>query len=94
MFFATALLPVRAGDVALLIGAVNAAAVGGMIGVTPAGIGVREGILAALLRHRFGLGDAAAVAIALRVWDLLFELTWLAIIAAARMRKGSTAPTR
>jgi uncharacterized membrane protein YbhN (UPF0104 family) len=94
VFFAAALLPVRAGDVAFLVGAVNAAAIVGMIGITPAGIGVREGVLAAILHHRYPLGDAAAVAVALRVWDLAFELTWLAIVAAARMRKGSTAPTR
>ena len=93
--FAAALLPVEAGDVPLLVGAVNAAAILGMVGVTPAGIGVREGFVAAFLRHRFGLGDAAAVAVALRVWDLAFELIWLAVIAVApRMRKGSTAPTR
>ena len=90
VFLAAALLPVRPGDTALLVGAVNAAAVGGMIGVTPAGIGVREGILAALLRHRFGLGDAAALAVALRVWDLCFELTWLALIAAATRRRRPT----
>ena len=93
--FAAALVPVEADDIPLLVGAVNAAAILGMVGVTPAGLGVREGFVAAFLRHRFGLGDAAAVAVALRVWDLAFELIWLAVIATApRMKKGSTAPTR
>ena len=90
VFFAAALLPVKWADVPLLIGAVNGAAIAGMIGVTPAGIGVREGVLAALLRHRFGLGDAAAVAVALRVWDLAFELIWLALVGAATRRRRAT----
>lgn len=87
--FAAALLPVRWGDVGLLIGAVNAAAILGMIGVTPAGIGVREGFIAGFLQHRYGLGDAAAVAVALRAWDLVFELSWLAVIGATRRRPAT-----
>lgn len=90
VLFAAALVPVEARDVWLLIGAVNGAAILGMIGVTPAGIGVREGFIAAFLRHRFGLGDAAALAVALRVWDLVFELTWLAIVAVAARRPATT----
>jgi hypothetical protein len=78
--FAPAVLPVRAGDVWLLVGAVNAAATLGTIGITPAGLGVREGILAALLADRFGLGAGAALAVAVRVWDTAVELVWLALV--------------
>lgn len=91
VFFAAAFLPVRAGDAALLAGAVNGAAIAGMIGVTPAGLGVREGVLAALVGARFGLGPAAAMAVALRAWDLGFELAWLGVAAALRRR--SRVPT-
>lgn len=85
VLLAAALLPARVGDTALLAGAFNVASVAGTVGVTPAGLGVREAVMASVLRDRFGLGDAAAVAVALRVWDLAFELLWLAI-AGARSR--------
>lgn len=91
VLFATALLPdVDAGDTWLLIGAVNAAAILGMIGVTPAGLGVREAFVTVFLRDRFGFADAAALAAALRVWDLVFELTWLAIVGARARRRRPT----
>lgn len=82
-----AFLPVRWGDVPLLVGALNAAAVLGTVGVTPAGLGVREGVLAALLRGRYGLGDAAAVAIVLRVWELAIEGLWLLVVQLPRFRR-------
>ena len=66
-------------DVILVIGAANLAAVAGMIGITPAGLGVREGVVAVLLAHRFGAGTATALAVAWRAWDFLFELVWLGI---------------
>jgi hypothetical protein len=91
VLFAIALLPdVDAGDTWLLIGAVNAAAILGMIGVTPAGLGVREAFVTVFLRDRFGFADAAALAAALRVWDLAFELTWLAIVGARARRRRPT----
>jgi hypothetical protein len=95
VLFASALLPgVRAGDAWLLIGAVNAAAILGMVGVTPAGLGVREAFITVFLRDRFGFADAAAIAAALRVWDLVFELTWLAIVGgrARRARRRAAMP--
>ena len=84
VLFAAAFLPVRAADAGLLVGAVNGAAIAGMVGVTPAGIGVRESVLAALVGARFGLGPAAAMAVALRGWDLAFELVWLGVAGALR----------
>lgn len=77
VLYAAALLPVRMSDVALLVGATNLAVVAGLIGVTPAGIGVREGVLVALLQHRFGAADSTAMALSLRVWDLTVELPWV-----------------
>lgn len=91
VLFAAALLRgVDTGDTWLLIGAVNAAAILGMIGVTPAGLGVREAFITVFLRDRFGFADAAALAAALRVWDLAFELTWLAIVGARARRRRPT----
>ena len=90
VLFARALLHVHGADVALLFGAVNLAVAAGMVGVTPAGLGVREGVLAALLSHRFGAADATALAVALRVWDLAVELPWVAV--AALTGRTSRAP--
>jgi len=50
-----------------------------MIGVTPAGLGVREGVMAAILANRFGLGDAAAFALFTRAWEFGFEMVFLAV---------------
>jgi glycosyltransferase 2 family protein len=80
-------------DVLLIIGAINAGAVLGMIGITPAGLGVREGVVAALLAHRFGVGTGAALAVAYRAWDFLFELVWIAIaVAWERRTRGRELP--
>jgi uncharacterized membrane protein YbhN (UPF0104 family) len=51
----------------------------GMVGITPAGLGVREGVIAAALGARFGLGEAATLAVLYRAWDFVFELVWLVI---------------
>jgi glycosyltransferase 2 family protein len=89
LLLARALLPVHAADTALLFGAVNVAVVAGMVGVTPAGLGVREGVLAALLGHRFGIADATALAVALRAWDLAVELPWVGA-AVVQARRAAT----
>jgi uncharacterized membrane protein YbhN (UPF0104 family) len=74
---AAAFLEVDSGDVSLIIGATYAAIIVGMIGITPAGLGVREGVLAAILVDRFGLADAAAFALLSRVWEFAFEMAFL-----------------
>ena len=51
--------------------------VAGMVGVTPAGLGVREGVMAAILVDRFGLADAAAFALLSRAWEFSFEMVFL-----------------
>jgi uncharacterized membrane protein YbhN (UPF0104 family) len=79
VFVAAALHTIDPRDVWLIIAAVNLGAVLGMIGITPAGLGVREGVIAALLAHRFGAGNAAAFAVAFRAWDFAFELLWLGL---------------
>ena len=76
---AAALLPIGWGDVPLVLGAGYAGVVAGMIGITPAGLGVREGVIVAVLYREFGVGDAAALAVALRAWDFVFELGFLAV---------------
>lgn len=88
VLFACAVQPVRAGDVLLLVGAFNAANILGTVGITPAGLGVREGAMAALLASRYGLGDGAALAVASRVWDTVIELVWLGLVQHRWFRGG------
>ena len=76
---AAAFLTVDSTDVSLVIGASYAAVIAGMVGVTPAGLGVREGVLAAMLVDRFGLADAAAFALLSRVWEFSFEMAFLGV---------------
>jgi uncharacterized membrane protein YbhN (UPF0104 family) len=92
---AAALLPIGMGDVPLVLGAGYAGVVAGMIGITPAGLGVREGVIVAVLSTEFGVGDAAALAVALRAWDLVFELGFLAVatwVGRHRVSDGSNRP--
>ena len=70
---------IDASDFFRVTAAVNLGFVVGMVGITPAGLGVREGVVAALLAPRFGLGTAAALSVAYRAWDFIFELVWLGI---------------
>ena len=75
---AAAILNLDASSVSLTVGAVYAGVVVGMIGVTPAGIGVREGVMTAILASQFGLTDAAAFALLARAWEFTFEVFFLA----------------
>ncbi len=74
---AVAFFEANSVDVPLIIGASYAAVIAGMVGVTPAGLGVREGVLAAMLVDSFGLADAAAFALLSRVWEFGFEMAFL-----------------
>lgn len=74
-----AFLPLAMTDVPLVLGAAYLGVVAGMIGITPAGLGVREGVITAVLATEFGVGDAAALAVLLRAWDFAFELGFLAV---------------
>lgn len=88
-FVAAALHPIAPHNLFLLIGAVNAAAVVGMIGLTPAGLGVREGMVAVLLGPTVGAGNAAAIAVAMRAWDFAFELLWIALAVGWERRQAA-----
>jgi uncharacterized membrane protein YbhN (UPF0104 family) len=90
VLFSAALLTIHPGDAWLLGGAVQGAAVIGIIGITPAGIGVRETAMVGLLSHRFGTTDAAALAIAWRAYEFAFELVWLAIGSGFGRRTPAT----
>ena len=86
VLLAAALLPVHPSQVLLLAGALNAAVVLGTVGVTPAGLGVREGAMAAMLDTSFGLGDAAALAVVYRGFELAVELVWLGVVQLPMFR--------
>lgn len=90
LLLARSLVTVHLSDIALLIGAGNLAVVAGMIGVTPAGVGVREGVLIALLAGRFGVGPATLLALMTRIWDLTVEIPWIVgCLIADRRHRGS-----
>tara|TARA_Y100000588_G_scaffold325139_1_gene358717 strand:- start:567 stop:818 length:252 start_codon:yes stop_codon:yes gene_type:complete len=68
-----------------------AAVVAGMIGITPAGLGVREGVMTAILASRFGLADAAAFSLLVRAWEFGSEMLFLGAASWwGRLRKSST----
>jgi glycosyltransferase 2 family protein len=90
VFVTAALHTIDASDVFRVTAAVNLGVVVGMVGITPAGLGVREGVVAALLAPRFGLGTAAAMAAAYRAWDFLFELVWIGIAVRWDKRTRAT----
>jgi uncharacterized membrane protein YbhN (UPF0104 family) len=90
VFVAAALHTIDVRDVWLIIAAVNLGALIGMIGITPAGLGVREVTIAALLAHRFGAGNAAAFSAAFRAWDFAFELVWLGLALLWERRTRTT----
>ncbi len=92
-FVAASLHTVWPSDVLRITAAVNLSVIVGMIGITPAGLGVREATLTALLAPRFGHGTALAMAAAFRAWDFLFELVWMAIaVTWERRRRPNLAP--
>ena len=80
VLLAVAVVPVALDDALALVGALNGAAVLGTVGVTPAGLGVREGVMAALLESRVGLGEAATLAVLYRFFELAVEVVWLGIV--------------
>ena len=87
---AASLLAAGADDIWLVAGATAAGIVVGMVGITPAGLGVREVVVAALLSERFGVGDAAAFAIAVRLLEFTHELVLLPLAAVGKSRaRGS-----
>lgn len=93
------LFPLAGGDVPLVVAAYAAAyAVGFLSLLTPAGLGVREGVLVVALAPLLPAGPALVVALVSRLWMMLFELlgvgvAWLAERALAGQRRSpSTRP--
>ena len=76
---AVGFLGIGSDDVTLIVGAAYAGVAAGMVGITPAGLGVREGVIAAILANRFGLSDAAAFALLSRAWEFGFEMVFLGV---------------
>lgn len=95
--FALSLLNVRMRDLPILFGATNLSVIAGMLSVAPAGIGVRESVLVAVLEHRFGLANVTALTVAARVFEVLVELPWVIYAystwrgEASRAARGSRA---
>jgi uncharacterized membrane protein YbhN (UPF0104 family) len=72
---AEALLPVKGwGALAGLGAAFQVGQVAGLLGVTPAGLGVREAVFGALAAPILGLGPALELAVAWRIFDLVAEM--------------------
>ena len=76
---AVGLLGIDSSDVTLIIGSAYAGVAAGMVGITPAGLGVREGVMTAILASRFGLSDSAAFALVSRAWEFGFEMVFLVV---------------
>ena len=89
---AFAFLDIQGSDINLLVGASYAGILAGMIGITPAGIGVREGVITTILATQMGIGDATAFAVLSRAWEFGAEMLFLG--AASwwdHKKKGSAA---
>ena len=89
---AFAFLGIQGSDINLLVGASYAGILAGMIGITPAGIGVREGVITTILATQIGIGDATAFAVLSRAWEFGAEMLFLG--AASwwdHKKKGSAA---
>jgi uncharacterized membrane protein YbhN (UPF0104 family) len=89
--FVRGLYPLAAADVALVVAAYAAAyAVGFLSLLTPAGLGVREGVLVAVLAAIMPTGAAVVVAVTSRLWATLVELAGAALaqLAAGKATGG------
>jgi uncharacterized membrane protein YbhN (UPF0104 family) len=74
------LYPIAAGDVPLAVAAYAAAYAAGFLALlTPAGLGVREGVLVVALAPVLPAGPALVVALLSRVWMMLVELAGAAV---------------
>ena len=91
---AFAFLNIQSSDINLLVGASYAGILAGMIGITPAGIGVREGVIATILATQIGIGDATAFAVLSRAWEFSAEMLFLGIASWWEHKKKGSAPER
>jgi glycosyltransferase 2 family protein len=75
------LYPLAPGDVPLVVAAYAAAYAAGFLALlTPAGLGVREGVLVVALAPVLPAGPALVVALLSRVWMMLVELAGAGIV--------------
>lgn len=81
------------GEVPLVVAAYAAAyAVGFLSLLTPAGLGVREGVLVVALSPVLPAGPALVVALVSRVWMMAVELAGAAVAQVAAGRRGAVVP--
>jgi len=84
-----ALHPLAAGDVPLVVAAYAAAYAAGFLALlTPAGLGVREGVLVIALAPVLPAGPALVVALVSRVWMMLVELAGAAVAHLVARRRA------
>ena len=84
-----ALHPLAAADVPLVVAAFAAAYAAGFLALlTPAGLGVREGVLVVALAPVLPAGPALVVALVSRVWMMLVELAGAAVAHLVARRRA------
>ena len=88
LMIAAGVLTVHGADIPLLIGAEALGVLAGLIGITPAGLGVREAVIAGALRDRYGFADAFALAVIARAFDFVIELIWIGIALVLRRQSS------
>ena len=88
-------LTIQNNEITLLVGATYAGILAGLIGITPAGIGIREGVIITLLAPSFGSQDATAFALLSRAWEFSAEMLFLGAASWwEHKKKGSTPETQ
>ena len=84
-----ALHPLEAGDVPVVVAAYAAAYAAGFLALlTPAGLGVREGVLVVALAPVLPAGPALVVALVSRLWMMLVELAGAAVAHLVARRRA------
>lgn len=93
---AASISPLELAEVPLLIGAYNLAAVIGVLAIfTPAGLGVREAVLTAMIAPTLTVPTAASAAILLRALTIVSDFLFFAIVElTTSWRQGSRAADR
>jgi uncharacterized membrane protein YbhN (UPF0104 family) len=89
------LYPLPAADVPLVVAAYAAAYAAGFLALlTPAGLGVREGVLVVALAPLLPAGPALVVALLSRVWMMLAELVGAGVAHLAARHRSESAGGR
>jgi uncharacterized membrane protein YbhN (UPF0104 family) len=83
-------LTIQNNEITLLVGATYAGILAGLIGITPAGIGIREGVIITLLAPSFGSQDATAFALLSRAWEFSAEMLFLGAASWWEHKKGGS----